>query len=47
MSESWIRGRTVMITGATSGIGRSTAEALARLGAEIVLVCRDLERGDR
>jgi NAD(P)-dependent dehydrogenase (short-subunit alcohol dehydrogenase family) len=40
-------GRTCMITGATSGIGRATAIELARLGAEIVLICRDRERGEQ
>jgi NAD(P)-dependent dehydrogenase (short-subunit alcohol dehydrogenase family) len=35
-----------MITGASSGIGRETAIGLARLGAELVLVCRDRGRGE-
>jgi NAD(P)-dependent dehydrogenase (short-subunit alcohol dehydrogenase family) len=41
-----VTGRTCMITGATSGIGRATALALARLGADLVLVCRDRGRAD-
>lgn len=40
-------GRVCMVTGASSGIGRATAEGLAGLGAEVILVCRDRERGER
>jgi NAD(P)-dependent dehydrogenase (short-subunit alcohol dehydrogenase family) len=34
-------GRTVIVTGASSGIGRSTAEAFGRAGASVVLVGRN------
>jgi NAD(P)-dependent dehydrogenase (short-subunit alcohol dehydrogenase family) len=37
-------GRTVLVTGPTSGLGRATAGALARLGARVVLVGRDAGR---
>lgn len=37
-------GRTVLVTGATSGIGRATAVYLSRLGARIVLSGRDEAR---
>lgn len=40
-------GKTVMITGASSGIGRAAALGLARMGPDLVLVCRNRERGER
>ena len=39
-------GKTVVITGGTSGIGQVAAEALAGMGARIVLVARDRARAD-
>src|SRR6476659_514135 len=39
-----LKGRTAVVTGPTSGLGRATAEALARLGARVVLVGRDRDR---
>jgi NAD(P)-dependent dehydrogenase (short-subunit alcohol dehydrogenase family) len=40
-----MRGRTVIITGATSGIGLITARELARAGARTVLAVRDTAKG--
>jgi NAD(P)-dependent dehydrogenase (short-subunit alcohol dehydrogenase family)/catechol 2,3-dioxygenase-like lactoylglutathione lyase family enzyme len=40
-------GRTVLITGANSGIGFEAAAGLAALGAEVVLAVRDLAKGER
>jgi NAD(P)-dependent dehydrogenase (short-subunit alcohol dehydrogenase family) len=39
--------RRVVLTGATAGLGLEAALALADLGAELELVCRDEERGER
>lgn len=36
--------RIILVTGASSGIGRSTSVLLSRLGAKLVLVGRDTER---
>jgi NAD(P)-dependent dehydrogenase (short-subunit alcohol dehydrogenase family) len=44
--EERMNGRTCMITGASSGIGRATALELVRMGATLVLVCRDRDRGE-
>lgn len=41
-----LAGRTVVITGATSGIGLVAAERLAGMGARLVLVARDRTRGE-
>ena len=39
-----MKGRVVLITGATSGIGKATAVALAKMGATIVFTARDIEK---
>jgi NAD(P)-dependent dehydrogenase (short-subunit alcohol dehydrogenase family) len=41
-----MNGKTVVITGGTSGIGEVAAEALAKMGARIVLIARDKARAD-
>ena len=40
-----MRGKTVIITGATSGMGKATAVMFAREGAEVLLVGRNEKRG--
>ena len=40
-----MRGKTVVITGGTSGIGEVAAVALAKMGARIVLVAWDKAAG--
>ncbi len=43
--SSWsLSGRTVVLTGPTSGLGREAAEGLAAMGARLVLVGRDAGR---
>ncbi len=41
-----MKGRVCLITGASSGIGRETARALARMGATVVMTGRSVERGE-
>src|SRR5207302_2291695 len=53
MSEKWkaaeiplLTGKRIIITGANSGIGYHAALKLARKGAQVVLACRDRQRGE-
>jgi len=41
-----MQGKIYMVTGANSGIGKATALELARMGARVVIVCRDSNRGE-
>lgn len=42
-----LRGRTVIITGAATGIGRVCARQLAKLGARVIIGIRGQERAER
>jgi NAD(P)-dependent dehydrogenase (short-subunit alcohol dehydrogenase family) len=42
-----LSGRTVVVTGASSGLGAVTARELARAGAHVVLAVRDVAKGER
>ena len=39
--------KTIIITGANSGIGKAAAIQLAKLGAQVVMLCRNKERGEQ
>lgn len=45
--QASMAGKTVVMTGATSGLGAVAAEALAGRGARLVLVARDRDRAER
>jgi NAD(P)-dependent dehydrogenase (short-subunit alcohol dehydrogenase family) len=40
-----LTGRTVLVTGATSGLGEASVRALARTGARVLMTARDTARG--
>lgn len=40
-----VRGRTALVTGGTSGIGRAVVEHLAEVGMRVAFCGRDIERG--
>jgi NAD(P)-dependent dehydrogenase (short-subunit alcohol dehydrogenase family) len=42
-----MEGKTCVITGASSGIGKVSAEQLSSMGASVVMVCRNRGRGER
>jgi NAD(P)-dependent dehydrogenase (short-subunit alcohol dehydrogenase family) len=42
-----MKGKSVFVTGATSGIGRAAATALARKGADVIGVARSVERAEQ
>jgi len=53
MSNNWtvnyipdLTGKVAIITGANSGIGYESAKEFARKGAEIILACRSMEKGE-
>jgi NAD(P)-dependent dehydrogenase (short-subunit alcohol dehydrogenase family) len=38
--------KTIIVTGANSGIGKAASIQLAKLGAQVVIMCRNKERGE-
>jgi len=41
-----MKGKVCLVTGAGSGIGKATAAAMARIGAVVIMACRDRARGE-
>lgn len=46
MRRGEMTGKVYLVTGANAGIGRATALGLAQLGAKVVMVARNRERGE-
>lgn len=46
-NDTWIKGKMCMITGANAGIGKETTRKIAALGAHILMVCRNPEKGEK
>ena len=42
-----MKGKRVLVTGPTSGVGKQIAMQLTVLGAELILACRDLKKGNK
>lgn len=42
-----LRNKTMIVTGANSGIGKAASIQLAKLGAHVVMMCRNRERGEQ
>jgi NAD(P)-dependent dehydrogenase (short-subunit alcohol dehydrogenase family) len=41
-----MNGKVCVVTGASSGIGKATSLALAGLGTDVIMICRDKARGE-
>ena len=45
MPPAMMGGKICIVTGANSGIGKETALGLAQMGARVIMVCRNAEKG--
>ena len=41
-----MKGKTVIVTGANSGIGRATAAGIVKLQGRVIMACRDTSRAE-
>jgi NAD(P)-dependent dehydrogenase (short-subunit alcohol dehydrogenase family) len=46
MTEVNMKGKVCLVTGSSSGIGKVTARELARMGATVVMLCRNRAKGE-
>ncbi|CAL7939262.1 unnamed protein product [Xylocopa violacea] len=46
-SKNRMEGKTVIITGCTSGIGKETARDIAKRGARLIMACRNMETANK
>ena len=46
MANNNMQGKVCLVTGSSSGIGKVTARELARMGATVVMVCRNRAKGE-
>ena len=42
-----LNGKTVIVTGANTGIGKAVTKELARRNARVIMACRDIERANK
>ena len=47
MTENFFKNRNIIVAGASSGVGRETAIALSKLGANVILVSRNEKKTGR
>merc|ERR1739838_610697 len=45
-SKTKLHGKTVIVTGSNTGIGKETAIVLAKRGARVILACRSQQRAE-